>query len=78
MQKSKIEKTIVSNSIRIRKHNKKTQRDVAMVLDVSAGYIGQVESDNSPSMYSYDQLNELAKFFNCSPRDFMPEEPVEE
>lgn len=76
MQKSKVEKNIVSNSIRIRKHNKKTQRDVAMVLDVSAGYIGQVESDNSPSMYSYDQLNELAKFFKCSPKDFMPDKAV--
>lgn len=77
MQKSKIEEAIVDNTILIRKNNKKTQRDIANVLNVSPGYIGQVESTKSSSMYSYDQLNELAKFFNCSPKDFMPEKPIE-
>jgi len=76
MQKSKIEEVIVKNTILMRKKNKKTQRDIAAVLNVSPGYIGQVESTKSPSMYTYDQLNELAKFFNCSPKDFMPEKPV--
>lgn len=77
MRKSKIEEVIVQNTITLRKKYKKTQRDIANVLNVTAGYIGQVESANSPSMYSYNQLNELAKFFKCSPKDFMPEKAVE-
>lgn len=76
MQKSNIEEVIVQNTVALRKKRKKTQRDIANVLNVTAGYIGQVESLKSPSMYSYDQLNELAKFFECSPKDFMPERAV--
>jgi len=76
MLKSKVESVIVEKAIQLRKNAKKTQRDVANKLGVSAGYIGQVESPNSPSMYSYDQLNELAKFFNCSPKDFMADAPI--
>ncbi|HLS96187.1 MAG TPA: helix-turn-helix transcriptional regulator [Sphingobacterium sp.] len=78
MQKSNIEEVIVQNTVALRKKRKKTQRDIANVLNVTAGYIGQVESLKSPSMYSYDQLNELAKFFECSPKDFMPERAIEE
>jgi transcriptional regulator with XRE-family HTH domain len=78
MQKSNIEEAIVQNTVALRKKRKKTQRDIANVLNVTAGYIGQVESLKSPSMYSYDQLNELAKFFECSPKDFMPEKAIEE
>lgn len=76
MLKSAVEWNIVINTRTIRKKFKKTQRDIANILSVSSGYIGQIESENFPAMYSYDQLNELAKFFNCSMRDFMPERPL--
>jgi transcriptional regulator with XRE-family HTH domain len=56
---------------------KLNQKMIAKAIGVTDGYIGQIESLKSPSMYSYDQLNELAKFFECSPKDFMPEEAVE-
>lgn len=78
MFKSSIKIFIVSKTISFRKSNKKTQRDIAEILNTSAGYIGQIESKNSPSMYSYEQLNKLAKYFECSPKDFLPEEPIEE
>lgn len=78
MFKSSIKIFIVSKTISFRKRKKKTQRDIAEILNTSAGYIGQIESKNSPSMYSYEQLNELAKYFECSPKDFLPEEPIEE
>ena len=77
MQKNKIEEMIVKNTIATRKKNKKTQRDVANALRVSPGYVGQVESVNSPSMYTYDQLNKLAIYLKCSLKDFMPQEPLE-
>ncbi|WP_374758311.1 hypothetical protein [Marinilongibacter aquaticus] len=44
-----------------------------MLLDVSDGYIGQIESNKSRSMYSFDQLNVIARDFECSPREFIPE-----
>ncbi len=74
--KSDFELEIVENVRRIRKKLNKSQPYVAMVLDVSDGYVGQIESSKSPSMYSFDQLNMLAKDFECSPKDFMPEQSV--
>lgn len=73
MSKTKIEWAIVQNVRRIRKENKKTQRDIANVLTVSPGYIGQIETESSASMYSFDNLNKLAKYLGCSMGLFMPE-----
>lgn len=70
--KSSIELYIVNAIREKRKSLKKSQEDIANVLGVTVGYIGQIESKKLKSMYSYDQLNELAKFFKCSPKDFMP------
>ena len=76
MSKTKIEWAIVENVRTIRKANNKTQRDIAAYLKVSPGYIGQIEAESSSSMYSYDQLNTIARELECSLKDFMPEKPV--
>lgn len=55
-----------------------TQRYIASVLGVSAGFIGQVESTNSETKYSLSQLNRLAREFECSPREFLPDSFIEE
>ena len=55
-----------------------TQRYIADALGVSPGFIGQVESINNETKYSLNQLNRLAKEFDCSPRDFIPERYIEE
>lgn len=75
MPKSYFELEIIKRTVEIR-GKKYTQRDIAAYLKVSAGYIGQVESKNSSSMYTYNQLNELAKFLECSPQDFFPLLPI--
>ncbi|WP_312697199.1 helix-turn-helix domain-containing protein [Sphingobacterium mizutaii] len=75
MPKSNFELEIIKRTVEIRE-NKYTQRDIATYLKVSAGYIGQVESKNSSSMYTYNQLNELAKLLKCSPQDFFPKNPI--
>lgn len=75
MPKSNFELEIIKRTVQIRE-KKYTQRAIANYLKVSAGYIGQVESKNSSSMYTYNQLNELAKLLKCSPQDFFPENPI--
>ena len=40
------------------------------------GFISQVESPKSPSKYNLNHINEIAKFLGCSPRDFLPEQPL--
>jgi len=61
-----------------RKELKLSQEDIAKELNVSVGYIGQIESNKLKSMYSYNQLNQLAIIFNCSPKDFMPDKAIKE
>ena len=54
----------------------RSQSDIANLFGLTRGYIGQIEMKSHPSMYSYDQLNELAKYLECSLKDFMPENPL--
>lgn len=49
-----------------------TQDDIAEALNVTRGYIGQIESPNTSSRYTLDQLNTLAILMKCSPKDFIP------
>ncbi len=35
-----------------------------------------VENPDSPKKYNLTHLNEIAKFLGCSPRKFLPEEPI--
>ena len=53
-----------------------TQESIALVLNVSKGFIGQIESPENPSTYSLNHLNILAKEFECSPRELMPEKSL--
>lgn len=76
MPKTVIEIEIVKLTISKRTSFKVSQGKIAEVLNVTRGYIGQVEMASSSSMYSYNQLNELAIFFKCSPKDFMPENAI--
>lgn len=50
-----------------------SQDDIAEILDVTRGFIGQVESPLSPEKYNLNHLNQLAIAFQCSPKDFLPE-----
>jgi len=70
--KSKFELEIVDLVRLKRNENKLTQENIASCLNVTPGYIGQIESRTEPSMYTHDQLNILAIEMECSPKDFYP------
>ncbi len=55
---------------------KLSQAQLAYYLEVSEGFIGNVESSNYRAKYNLNHLNELAKIFECSPKDFLPKEPL--
>lgn len=74
--KTPYEAYIVDSIKKRRKELKLKQEDLAKFLGVSVGYIGQIESKKLKSMYSHQQLNELAKYLKCSPKDFMPDEAM--
>lgn len=49
-----------------------SQADLAAHLNVSYGFIGQVENPKFRSKYNLTHLNELSKILKCSPREFIP------
>lgn len=72
-KKSRIELFVIQKVKEKREREGMTQADLAFKLDVSLGFIGQVESSNYPAKYNLNHLNQLAEIFNCSPKDFLPE-----
>lgn len=53
-----------------------SQKDLAYMIDVSIGFIGDVENPKYRAKYNLNHLNELAKIFECSPKDFLPDLPL--
>lgn len=45
-------------------------------IGVSRGFVGQVESPKYNTKYNIIHINEIAKFLGCSPRKFLPKEPI--
>ena len=70
--KSDIDLFVINRIREKRKELKVSQRGMAEMLGCSAGFIGQVESENSDTKYSVHQLYLIAKDFDCSPADFFP------
>lgn len=74
--KTKIE-LFTSNQVKYyRVKNKLSQAELAFKIGVSTGFIGKVESQKSNSKYNLNHLNSLSKAFGCSPKEFLPNEPV--
>jgi transcriptional regulator with XRE-family HTH domain len=53
-----------------------SQAVLATKLEVSNAFIGQIEDPNHSSKYNVNHINKLAKIFICSPKDFLPEDPI--
>jgi transcriptional regulator with XRE-family HTH domain len=73
--KTDIELFVINKVKERREHAKLSQSELAVKLDVSNGFIGQAESSKSPTKYNLNHLNKLAVIFNCSLKDFMPDQP---
>jgi DNA-binding XRE family transcriptional regulator len=74
--KTKIDWFIINKVKEMRIERKLEQDDLAIHLNVSDGFIGHIESPSQRAKYNNSHLNELAKLFKCSPKDFMPEKPL--
>ena len=53
-----------------------SQKELAFQLDVSVGFIGDVENPKYRAKFNLSHINELAKIFDCSPKEFLPESPL--
>lgn len=78
LQKTKFEMAVIDKVTEMRRKKNLSQDEIAIILGLSRGYIGQIESPNSPSTYNINHLNRLAYELGCSPQDFMPNKPIVE
>ena len=68
----------VIDAVREKRIEKKiSQKELAFMLDLSIGFIGDVESTKSRAKYNLNHINKLAEIFECSPREFLPDAPVQ-
>jgi len=74
--KSEVELFVINKARALRELSNMSQSVLANELGVSDGFIGQVESTNSASKYNLDHIDKLAAIFKCSPKDFLPDTPV--
>lgn len=73
---TKIEQYIINKVREKRIKLNISQAELARLLDVSEGFVGNIESPNYRAKYNFNHLNEIAKIFGCSPRDFLPKDPL--
>ena len=72
--KTDFEIAVINQVRKVRKAKGYTQDDLAMFLNLTRGFIGQIESPKFPSKYNIEHIGILAREMNCSPRDLMPEQ----
>lgn len=74
--KSKIDLYVIEKVKEKRLTKKWSQLDLSIELGTSAGFIGQAESPRYTAKYNLQHINALAKIFNCSPKDFLPQKAI--
>ena len=70
--KSKIDLFVITRIKERRMQKNISQRGLAVILDCSPSFIGQVESEKFDVKYSVHQVFLVAQFFVCSPAEFFP------
>jgi transcriptional regulator with XRE-family HTH domain len=54
-----------------------SQEDLSIKLGFkSNGFVGQIENPRSTKKYNVVHINKAALIFNCSPKDFLPQDPI--
>lgn len=72
---TKIEKYIIARVKEKRLEHGYSQIVLSQKLNMSDSFVGHVETPRRRAKYNLNHLNQLAKIFKCSPRDFLPEKP---
>ncbi|MBX3164352.1 MAG: helix-turn-helix transcriptional regulator [Bacteroidetes bacterium] len=73
-----IEQYVIDTVRKMRIEKGISQKELAFDLDLSIGFIGDVESHKSNAKYNLKHINKLAQIFNCSPKDFLPKNAIVE
>ena len=73
---SEIDRYIIRRVKELREARGLTQMELSLKLGKGVGFIGDIEAPSKTAKYNVKHLNDIAKVFECSPRDFWPEKPM--
>ncbi|WP_211267553.1 helix-turn-helix domain-containing protein [Pseudotamlana agarivorans] len=73
---TEIETHIILKVKDMRMKKKISQVTLSQCLGMSSSFVSHVESVKRRAKYNINHLNEIAKIFDCSPKDFWPEKPI--
>ncbi|WP_295791981.1 helix-turn-helix transcriptional regulator [Mucilaginibacter sp.] len=73
--KTDIEAYVINKVREKRTERNLSQSELAALMNMTNGFIGQAESSKSPTKYNLNHINEFAVIFNCSVQEFLPKEP---
>ncbi len=74
--KTPIEQFVIDTVKKKRIEKGYSQRELAYMLDVSVGFIGNTENPRYRAKYNLNHINTLAIIFKCNPKDFLPDGPI--
>lgn len=75
--KTEIELYVIERVKELRNSQNLSQAKLAILIDVSVGFIGHVENPSDRAKYNLNHLNKLAKILNCSFKEFFPDKPFD-
>jgi len=73
---SAIEQHVIDFVRELRYRKNLTQENIATILNVKRSFINNVESPKNRSKYNLSHIDKLASHFGISPKDFLPEKPM--
>lgn len=73
---TKIELHIIQRVREMREQKGMTQMELSLRLGKGVGFIGDIEAPSKKAKYNINHLNEIAKVFECSPKDFWPDKAM--
>lgn len=74
--KGEVDMYIINKVREMREESEMTQAALSQALNMADSFVSNVESLKRRDKYNVNHLNQLAKIFKCSPRDFLPEKPL--
>jgi len=75
--KNKIDQFVIDKVREMRMKQGISQSELANYIDLSRGFIGDIENPHHRAKYNLNHLNKIAIALDCSIRDFLPEKYLE-
>ena len=76
--KSKIDIYVIDKVREMRIAHNMSQEELSIAAGFrSNGFVGQAESHNYKKRYNMQHINKFARIFTCSPKDFLPDLPID-